>query len=413
MIIPSIDIMGGKAVQLRQGKKLVLTSEISPMELAKVFNRYGEVAVIDLDSALGQGDNKQLIMELCQVADIRAGGGVRDVETARSLLRAGAKQVIIGTAAEPELLSQLPSDRVMVALDQIDGNVVDNGWRVDTGETVVERAERLAPYCGGFLSTFVQGEGCMEGVDEKAVVALRDRVSRPLTIAGGVATGTEAVALSKLGVDVQVGMALYTGKLDLGDVISDSLNWGANGLIPTVVVDQYGTLLMQAYSSRESLREALTSGQGVYYSRSRQALWRKGETSFNTQQLLSCRPDCDFDSIKFVVSQTGNACHRNSYSCFDPSASRRFDMERLFAIIDDRRSTAHDSECNSYTQTLLRDRRLLSKKIMEEAYEVVSFSSRANLKWEIADLLYFVSVLANAEGVTWREIEAELGGRNK
>ncbi|MBX9671344.1 MAG: phosphoribosyl-ATP diphosphatase [Candidatus Obscuribacterales bacterium] len=413
MIIPSIDIMGGKAVQLRQGKKLVLTSDTSPMELAKEFNRYGEVAVIDLDSALGQGDNKQLIMDLCQVADIRAGGGVRDVATARALLRAGAKQVIIGTAAEPELLSQLPSERVMVALDQIDGKVVDNGWTSDTGESVFGRAERLAPYCSGFLSTFVQGEGCMQGIDQSAVIALRDKVSRPLTIAGGVATGSEATALSKLGVDVQVGMALYTGNIDLGEAISDSLNWGANGLIPTVVIDQFGMLLMQAYSSRESLREALSSGQGVYYSRSRQELWRKGETSGNVQQLLSCRADCDLDSIRFVVSQTGKACHKNTYSCFDPSGSRRFDMERLFEVIDKRKRDSKNLNSNSYTQSLIQDRQLLSKKIMEEAYEVVSFSSRENLKWEIADLLYFVSVLANSEGVTWREIEAELGGRNR
>ncbi|MDZ4834574.1 MAG: bifunctional phosphoribosyl-AMP cyclohydrolase/phosphoribosyl-ATP diphosphatase HisIE [Candidatus Melainabacteria bacterium] len=411
MIIPSIDIMGGKAVQLRQGKEHVLTSEKDPLELAKVFNRYGEVAVIDLDAALGKGNNRNLVKELCAVADVRAGGGVRDVETARELLRAGAKKVIIGTAATEELLSKLPTDRVMVALDQVDGTVVDNGWRTSTGESVLDRAKRLSPFCSGFLSTFVKSEGCMVGVDQNAVITLRDELKRPLTVAGGVAKTSDAVALTGLGVDVQVGMALYTGQLNLNEAIVDSLKWDASGLIPTVVQDAFGNILMVAYSSKESLTEALSTGKGVYFSRSRQSIWRKGETSGNPQQLISCRSDCDNDTIIFLVDQTGVACHNGSYTCFTRDTARTFDLEKLFQVIASRK--AGDSDEKSYTQKLLDNPTLLKKKIMEEAFEVVSFTSQENLKWEIADLLYFVSVLATQEGVSWREIENELGGRAK
>jgi phosphoribosyl-ATP pyrophosphohydrolase len=400
-------------VQLRQGRKLVLTSEKSPIDLAEEFNRYGEVAVIDLDAALGKGDNRQLVKDICRVADVRAGGGVRDVEAARDLLRAGARKVIIGTAAEPDLLSKLPADRIMVALDQVDGTVVDNGWRGTTGESVLDRAKRLSPYCSSFLSTFVKGEGCMQGIDEKAVIRLRDELDRPLTIAGGVANTSDAVSLSNLGVDVQVGMSLYTGQLDLGESFVNSLKWNSSGLIPTLVQDCYGNVLILAYSSRESLKEALSTGMGVYFSRSRQEIWRKGDTSGNTQRLISCRADCDSDAISFTVEQKGVACHRGSYSCFKNETVRPFDIERLFEVISKRRGTVDDNSESSYTQKLLSDRTLLSKKIMEEAYEVVSFSSRDNLKWEIADLLYFVSVLANAEGISWQEIENELGGRCK
>ena len=413
MIIPSIDLMDGRAVQLKQGRTHVLTSDKSPIDLAKEFNRYGEVAVIDLDAALGTGSNRDLVKELCRVADVRAGGGVRDVDAARDLLRAGAKKVIIGTAAEPELLSKLPADRVMVALDQVDGKVVDHGWKTSTGESVLERAERLSPYCSSFLSTFVSGEGCMEGVDETMVLKLRDGLKRPLTIAGGVSSTTDAISLNKLGVDVQVGMALYTGNLDLSESLSSCLKWGSDGLIPTIVQDTFGNVLMVAYSSKDSLIEALTSGTGTYFSRSRNKLWKKGETSGNLQKLVSCRTDCDSDAIVFTVEQNGVACHNGSYTCFNNDTIRPFDLPSLFNIIAERKATITEGSELSYTQKLLTNRNMLNKKIMEEAFEVVSHTDRENLKWEIADLLYFVSVLASSEGISWKEIQNELGGRHR
>ncbi|MBK9145081.1 MAG: phosphoribosyl-ATP diphosphatase [Candidatus Melainabacteria bacterium] len=415
MLIPSIDIMDGKAVQLRRGRELVLASERSPVELAREFNRYGEVAVIDLDAAMGRGNNRELVREICRNADVRVGGGLRDEESVRDILKAGARRVIIGTAAEPEFLSRLPAGRVMVALDQIDNKVVDNAWTTATGESVIERARRLSPYCSGFLSTFVESEGSLTGVDAGAVAELRDAIELPLTIAGGVRDTQEAVSLDAMGVDVQVGMALYTGRLDLGEAVLNGLCFDDAGLIPTVVRDRYGNLLMVAYSSRESLSLALSEGRGVYFSRSRQEIWRKGESSGNVQTLLSCRCDCDRDTIVFTVEQAGPACHRGSYSCFNTGTGRDFDLAALFELIKDRARRPAETGGSgkpSYTRQLLADRDKLRRKIMEEAYEVVSYSSRDNLRWEIADLLYFVSVLAASEGIEWEDIVGELAGRN-
>ncbi|MGD9683776.1 MAG: phosphoribosyl-AMP cyclohydrolase [Candidatus Obscuribacterales bacterium] len=408
MLIPSIDIMDGKAVQLRRGRDHVLTSDRSPVDLAREFNRYGEVAVIDLDAAMGRGNNRELVREICRNADVRVGGGLKDEESVRDVLKAGARKVIIGTAAEPEFLSRLPAGRVMVALDQIDNKVLDNAWTTSTGESVIERARRLSPYCSGFLSTFVESEGSLTGVDTRAVAELRDAVELPLTIAGGVKDTGEAVALNAMGVDVQVGMALYTGRLDLGEAFINGLEFDAGGLIPTVVRDRFGNVLMVAYSTRESLALALAEGRGIYFSRSRKEIWRKGETSGNVQTLLSCRADCDSDTVVFTVEQKGPACHSGSYTCFGSGAGRDFDLPGLFEII---RSRMDASEKPSYTRELLANRNKLNKKIMEEAYEVVSFSSRDNLRWEIADLLYFVSVLAASEGIEWDEIVSELAGR--
>lgn len=411
MLVPSIDISNGKAVQLRQGKELVLESERDPVELAREFNRYGEVAVIDLDAAMGKGNNRELIKRMCAVADVRAGGGIRDVETGQDLLRAGAKSIIIGTKATPDFLSQFPSQKVMVALDNVDDQVVDSGWTNSTGESIWERAERLNDYCGGYLVTFVKSEGTMTGLPIQAAEQVQQKLKQPVTVAGGIATAAEVVELSKRGLDVQVGMALYSGRLTAAECVIDSIKFDATGLVPTIVQDTAGQVLMLAYSNRESLDAALTTGKGIYYSRSRKELWEKGATSGNSQKLVSCRVDCDRDSLLFKVEQTNAACHRESYSCFgQASANENFSMHKLFDVLRDRKLNA---PAGSYSASLFQNRRKLLKKLMEEAYEVASFDSQENLKWEIADLLYFASVLAVDEGLNWDEIQSELGGRMK
>lgn len=411
MLVPSIDIMNGKAVQLRQGKEFVLQSERDPIDLAREFNRYGEIAVIDLDAATGKGNNRELIRAICQVADVRVGGGIRDVETGRELLKAGASALIVGTMATPEFLNSFPRERVMVALDHVNNQVVDQGWARSTGETIWDRAERLTDHCNGYLVTFVEAEGGLGGMPMDAVTEVLDRLKRPVTVAGGIAETSEVVAISGLGADVQVGMALYTGRINLAEAIVSSVKFDSKNLIPTIVQDQRGQNLMMAYSSPESLKIALESGKGVYFSRSRNEIWQKGLTSGNSQKLISCRVDCDRDCLLFTVEQENAACHRNSYSCFGQATSNRnFSVSHLFELLEQRKKEMPEG---SYSATLFKERRKLLKKLMEEAYEVASFNSRDNLRWEIADLLYFASVLAVDEGLSWEEIEAELGGRYK
>lgn len=415
MLVPSIDIMNGKAVQLKQGKEFILESARTPRELANEFNRYGEVAVIDLDAAMGKGSNFELIEELCRTADVRVGGGIRDLETATKLLKAGAKRLIIGTKASPEFLSKLPRDKVMVALDHKNETVVDQGWVNSTGESIWQRAERLAPYCSGFLTTFVEDEGCLNGINIDAIRKLKENLPGQLTVAGGVKDTSEVSRVSAMGVDVQVGMALYKGLVDPVQAVIESIDFSKNadGLIPTIVQDVSGQVLMLAYSSKESLAPALKEGRGIYFSRSRGSLWRKGETSGNEQELISCRVDCDRDTILFTVKQNGAACHNETYSCFGQATSdKKFNLPALFDTIKARRENAAAFP-DSYTARLFADRRMLLKKIMEEAFEVTTFEDRANLRWEIADLVYFLSVLAADEGIEWQEIESELSARHK
>ena len=411
MIIPSIDLMDGKAVQLKQGKERVLTDERDPIELVQEFNRYGEVAVIDLDAALGKGDNLELIRRMCRHGDLRVGGGVRDKERGQELLRSGARSLIIGTAATPEFLQNFPADRVMVALDQAKGEVLDKGWTRGTGETIAQRAEKVAAYCSGFLCTFVEDEGCMKGIQEEQALSLAKSLPHPITVAGGVAKGEEVARLSRAGLDVQVGMAMYTGHLDPVEVVVESLDFDKCPQIPTVVLDESGQLIMLAYSTPESLRLALKEGKGIYFSRSRNELWEKGKSSGHTQRLLSCRADCDRDSLVFRVAQSGRACHRRSYSCFGSERmAPDFSLPRLFEILKSRKESSPEG---SFSAKLFADRKLLQRKIMEEAFEVVTYADRRELVWEIADSLFFMSALAVDEGIDWQEIVDELGGRHK
>ena len=224
MIIPSIDLMSGKAVQLRQGKEKVLEVE-DVLSLAREFRKYGEIAVIDLDAAFGKGDNFELVKEICEIADCRVGGGIRSVEKGTELLKAGAKKIIIGTKATPEFLKQIPKDRVIAAVDTKDGYVVTKGWTSKTKEKPEELIKKLEPYCSGFLFTNVDKEGLMQGLDFSIVRKLRKLTKNSLTVAGGISSIEDIKKLEDLGADSQLGMALYTGKIKLNEAFISLLNF--------------------------------------------------------------------------------------------------------------------------------------------------------------------------------------------
>src|SRR3989449_5397339 len=151
-------------------------------------------------------------------APCRVGGGIRDLDTARAWLDTGAAKIVIGTAASPEFCGALPRERVIAAVDSERGELVVEGWRTATGTPVLERIRELAPVVGGFLFTQVEKEGAMGGFDFQAVAAaVRASGEVRLTAAGGITTATEIAELDRIGADAQVGMALYAGRLALGE----------------------------------------------------------------------------------------------------------------------------------------------------------------------------------------------------
>ena len=221
MIIPCIDLMGGKVVQLVQGREKALEGD-SPLEMLRKFAAFPEIQVIDLDAAIGSGENAEIVETLVSRAKCRVGGGVRTVERARKLVEQGAHRVIVGTAAFTPALAEIADaigrERVIVALDSKGGKVVVKGWREATEFTAERVIQRLEPHCGGFLCTYVDNEGTMQGTDLEWFRRLRAATGHELTAAGGITTIEEIRELAAMNVNAALGMAIYTGRLDLAEL---------------------------------------------------------------------------------------------------------------------------------------------------------------------------------------------------
>jgi len=408
MIIPSIDISRGRAVQLRRGRELLLEGG-DPLDRLAEFSVAGEVAVIDLDAARGEGDNGDLIRRMVRLARCRVGGGIRTVEAAREWLDAGAERVIIGTAASVDFCSQLPRERVIAAVDAERGQVVVEGWETDTGVAVLDLIGELAPVVGGFLFTQVEHEGAMAGFDLDVVkTAVAAAGTARVTAAGGITTPQEIGRLHAIGADAQVGMALYSGALPLGQAIGAPLAKPVDGgLWPTVVVDETGGSLGLVWSTRESLVEAAARRRGVYWSRSRRELWVKGATSGATQELLAVDLDCDGDALRFTVRQhEPGFCHTGDRACWWSD----FDLAALDRVIAER-IAAPDPE--SGTTKLLSNPDLLRAKLLEEAEELAETKTAGHAIHETADLFYFALVRLRLAGGSLADLNQELANRSR
>ena len=227
MIIPCIDLMGGKVVQLVRGRDKAFEGG-SPEEMLESFSAFPVIQVIDLDQALGRGSNLPIVQRVAGQARAWVGGGVRTVDRAERLVDSGAERVIVGTAAFAndgpaiDFLERLGESvgtrRVTVALDSMNGRIVVRGWRESTSLSAEEVIERFEPHCGAFLCTYVDREGTMQGTDLDWFRRLRAATGHEITAAGGIATLDEVRQLMDIGVHAALGMAVYTGRLDLGEL---------------------------------------------------------------------------------------------------------------------------------------------------------------------------------------------------
>jgi len=226
VIIPCIDLMDGKVVQLVQGREKALEAG-APLAMIEKFAAFPEIQVIDLDAAMGRGANDSVVELLASRCVARIGGGIRTVDRAHKLIELGAHRVIVGTAAftrtgvNHDLLREMPRDRIIIALDSKGGRVVVKGWQESTAFTAEEVIRELEPYCAGFLCTYVDKEGMMQGTDLDWFRRLRAVTSLELTAAGGITTLTEIRALDALRIHAALGMAIYTGRLDLTELASE------------------------------------------------------------------------------------------------------------------------------------------------------------------------------------------------
>jgi len=228
MLIPCIDLQGGEAVQLVHGKRRALAVR-DVMGLLEKFQSYPWLHVIDLDAAMGTGSNDALVRALCSRArtqygiKVRVGGGIRTASRAVELVRSGASQVIVGTAAFKGhkvndrffrgLLERLRPNQIVIAVDVAKGRIVVRGWTESLNLCPDQVMNRLKPFCAAFLCTDVDREGTLRGARLAWFQKLRRAVGHPIIAAGGIRARGDVVALEKRGMDAAVGMAVYTGRL--------------------------------------------------------------------------------------------------------------------------------------------------------------------------------------------------------
>jgi phosphoribosylformimino-5-aminoimidazole carboxamide ribotide isomerase len=222
MLIPSIDLQGGRIVQLVQGEKLALATDAIDEWIARC-DGWPKVQLIDLDAAKGIGQNSALVARICSQLPCRVGGGIRSAERAHEILALGATHVILGSAFFRKdavdtgfaraLAEAIGPERIVAAVDSKGGNVVIHGWRTAVPLTAVQAIRALEPFVGAFLYTHVDREGLLQGTDLDAIARVRAATAREVIAAGGITTLEEINQLDRLGVDAVVGMALYTGRL--------------------------------------------------------------------------------------------------------------------------------------------------------------------------------------------------------
>ena len=431
MVIASIDMKDGHVVQLKNGKDLVLQRDDADALIAD-FNKYGEVAIIDLDQALrntdakGNTPNTELLKSLLRKGNVRVGGGIRDVKKAKELISLGAEKVIVGSAAwnadrkadsDPilnaafleELVAAIGKQRVIISVDAINGKIALKGWTETANISLIEGAKEAEKYASELLFTCVEKEGCMQGTDMNMCRQLREAVKCRVVAAGGVNSLEQIAELEKLGCDVQLGMALYTGAVSLKDSFMACLDWEkTDGMIPVIAQSINGEVLMMGYSNKEAVAKTFETGKLTFFSRTRNVLWTKGETSGHFLEVEKMRVDCDRDTILATVIPHGGVCHTGSFTCFGAEPDEKSSMERLYGTISERFANPRPG---SYTATL-NDKRV-REKVEEEAEEICEAEGKDEVIWEAADLLYFVSVLMYKEGVTWQDVYNELDRRHK
>jgi phosphoribosylformimino-5-aminoimidazole carboxamide ribotide isomerase len=224
MLIPSIDLMGGKIVQLVQGEKKALEFDDFEEWIAR-FKEYPLVQLIDLDAAIGTGNNRNLLRQFTDRLTCQVGGGIRSIEDAQRVLATGAKRIILGSvlvndgaidaSAASRFAGEFTPEHLAFAVDSKNGKIAIKGWRQPTSITPSEMVRALEPHCAAFLYTHIDTEGLMKGIPMDVVHGLRSTTQRQLIVAGGISTHEEVHALDEIGVDAVVGMAIYSGKMKL------------------------------------------------------------------------------------------------------------------------------------------------------------------------------------------------------
>ena len=349
IILPAIDIKDGKCVRLFQGD--YNTAEVvanDPVETAKIFERQGArwLHMVDLDGAKSKRPcNHEVIFEVRRNTDmqIEIGGGIRDMDTVEFYLDSGMDRVILGSAAlhDPDFVQRAIDKygkKIAVGIDALGGKVASDGWLDKSEVDYLELSKKIDRMGASYIIfTDISKDGTLNGPNLAMLDKINNAVKTNIIASGGVSTIMDIVSLHDLGLyGAIVGKSIYSKTLDLSAAIvlaqnislkspknrteiEDNLDryFLKSDLIPTIIQDvDTKQVLMMAYMNRKSFEKSMKTGQTWFYSRSRKTLWHKGETSGNTQEIVSVMADCDDDTLLIQVKTNGPACHTGRTSFF-------------------------------------------------------------------------------------------------
>jgi imidazoleglycerol phosphate synthase cyclase subunit/phosphoribosyl-ATP pyrophosphohydrolase len=461
-VIPCLDVAGGRVVKGVSFESLRDAGD--PVEAAVRYEAEGADELAFLDIAAAHEKRRTLVELASRVAEVLSipftvGGGVRSVEDADALLRAGADRVTVNTAAveDPSLITRLAeqfgAQCVVVAIDgkrlrETSGpavmRVMTHGGRRPTDRTVTGwAAAAAAAGAGEILLTSVDADGTQAGFDLEMLRAVRAAVAVPIVASGGAGQLDDfAKAVVIGGADAVLAASVFHDRIFTIGAVKEAMRrsglairpapahlrtlqprYDASGLVPVVMRDVVtGSVLTLAWANAEALAKTRETRLAHFYSRSRKQLWKKGETSGNVQHVVGISLDCDDDAVLYDVRPSGPACHTGADSCFsrvetlepgqDLGSADELDLTALFAIV---RARKESPVPGSYTNKLLEAGvSRIAQKVGEEAVETALASVAGDagaLAGEAADLLYHLAVLLTARGVAPGDVAAKLAER--
>ena len=346
IIFPAIDIKDGCCVRLVKGDYATAHKVAEdPLATARAFEAAGAewIHMVDLDGAKDAAlVNKDIFIKVAKETGLKVevGGGIRSMEAVEYYLSGGVSRVILGSAAvkNPAFAREAVAkygERIAIGIDARNGMVAAEGW-LDTSDVYFTELAAEMEKIGvkTIIFTDISRDGTLTGPNLAQLTELSGAVSCDIVASGGVSGIGDIIALRDAGLYGAIaGKAIYTGDLNLADAIAEggkprdlSRYFAKSELIPAIIQEaSTGEVLMLAYMNEESLRLTLETGRTWFWSRSRNALWNKGETSGHYQKIVSVSGDCDDDTLLIRVEQTGAACHTGNHSCFfQPVGFRKF-----------------------------------------------------------------------------------------
>ena len=428
-VIVTMDLYDGKPVLVKSGQVYTTHSDESYLKAMEKISIFSDILVVDLNGAMNlpseestKSVNRKIVKELAQKYYVHSGGGLRTIEDVQDVLESSARRVVVSSACvstacvssasmtQKGLLEKIPKERLIIELSVNENNeVLIHGRKTNTKISIFEKLIELSDLGVEAVSvTFHCSEGHLNGLPRKQIGEMMLKVPRNISkviIAGGISSLDDLRFLWSFDrVIPQLGSAIWTNRLSIGDVFNDMINYDNEGKIPAIVQDIHGRVKGQVYVNAEAVKKMSEERVLYRYSRCSRSVTKKGETSGNVQYVQKMSLDCDSDSILITVDASLPFCHTGNYSCFSLQTVVKANISTLTEHIKDKMTT------NSYSGIMQQNPGLALSKLMEEFWEIVTAYDDTQIN-ECSDLLVHLLMYMNGKGISIEDILNELNAR--